>query len=89
MVDTLIMKGITVNISLTRTLYLDVPENISDDDFLKKAKQEIILPHNALVMASNALRNVNIQIPQLDLKDWDVNNIEYNIIQESESSKNE
>lgn len=83
------MKGITVNISLTRTLYLDVPENISDEDFLKKAKQEIVLPHNALVMASNALRNVNMRIPQLDLKDWDVTNVEYNIIQESESSKNE
>ena len=83
------MKGITVNISLTRTLYLDVPENISDEDFLKKAKQEIVLPHNALVMASNALRNVNMRIPQLDLKDWDVANVEYNIIQESESSKNE
>ena len=83
------MKGITVNISLTRTLYLDVPENISDEDFLKKAKQEIVLPHNALVMASNALRNVNMRIPQLDLKDWDVTNVEYNIIQENESSKNE
>lgn len=83
------MKGIIVNISLTRTLYLDVPDNISDEDFLKKAKQEIVLPHNALAMASNALRNVNMHIPQLDLKDWDVNSIEYNIIQETESSKNE
>lgn len=78
------MKGVTVNITLSRTLYIDVPDDISDEDFLKKAESEVILPHNALTMANNALRNVNINIPNLDISDWDTKNVEYNILNPNE-----
>lgn len=78
------MKGVTVNITLSRTLYIDVPDDISDKDFLKKIESEVILPHNALTMANNALRSVNINIPNLDISDWDTKNVEYNILNSDE-----
>lgn len=71
------MIGIKAITTMTRTLYIDVDENASEEEILKKANEEIIPPINAMIMASNALKRVNIRVDKLDLKDWDV--INYNL----------
>lgn len=70
------MKGIKVEITLTRTIYIDSPgDTITDAD-----KSEIILPHNVMIMANNALMSARINIPKLDISDWDVKNLEYTLL---------
>lgn len=71
------MKGIKVNVTMSRTLYLDIPENTSEEEVQKKIQEEIILPTNALYTANQALKAARINIPKLDLKDWTLSNVEY------------
>lgn len=72
--------GIKTNVLLTRTLYIEVEDNITEEQIKEVAQKEIILPVNALYTASNLLKKVGINQTGLDLKDWDVKNIEYNIL---------
>ena len=68
------MVGIKATVTMSRTLYIEVPEEATEEEILKMANEEIIPPHNALHMADTALRKLNIKIDKLDLKDWDVVN---------------
>lgn len=69
--------GIKAVITLERVLYIEVEEDISDEEVQSRAEKEIILPTNALALANNALAKVGIRINGLDLNDWEVKNYEY------------
>ena len=73
------LVGIKATVTMSRTLYIEVPEEATEEEILKKANEEIILPHNAMYMACNALKRTGIRINKLDLKDWEVT--EYDIKQ--------
>lgn len=74
------MIGIKTKVEMERTLYLDLPENSKKEDILKKAKEEVILPIDAVNIASKALNRMNIHISKLDLKDWKLNDVKQEII---------
>ncbi len=67
------MKQVEVTCILTRTVCFD--DNVSEDNI----KSSIILPTDALCRVHNILKNTNIRIPNLDLKDWDVKDVKYEI----------
>ena len=69
--------GIKATVTMSRTLYIEVPDEATEEDIMKKAGEEIIPPHNALYIADNALRRMNVKVDKLDLKDWEVT--KYNI----------
>lgn len=71
------VAGIKAIVTMSRVLYIEVPESASDEEILKKANEEIIPPHNAMYMACDALKRTGIRINKLDLKDWEVT--EYDI----------
>lgn len=71
------VAGIKAVVTMSRVLYIEVPENASDEEILKTANEEIIPPHNAMYMACDALKRAGIRINKLDLKDWEV--IEYDV----------
>ena len=75
------MIGIKTKVTLERTLYLDLPDDASEEDILKEASKEVTLPTNALYTASQALRNLHVDIPHLDLTDWNTTGINYEVIQ--------
>ena len=71
------LVGIEATITMSRTLYIEMPEEATEEEILKKANEEIVSPINAMYMANSALRKLNINIDKLDLKDWEVT--EYDI----------
>lgn len=75
------MIGIKTKVTLERTLYLDLPDDTSEADILKEANKEVTLPTDALYTASQALRNLHVNVPHLDLTDWNTTGINYEIIQ--------
>lgn len=74
------MIGIKTKVEMERTLYLDLPDDSKEEDILKKAKEEVILPIDAVNIASRALNSMNVHIPKLDLRDWKLNDIKQEII---------
>ena len=75
------MRGIKTKVTMERTLYIDLPDDATEAEILEAANKEIILPTNALYTASNALRNLHVNIPHLDLTDWNTTDINYEVIQ--------
>jgi hypothetical protein len=74
-------KGIKVNITMSRTLYIDVPDTDTDEQVLDKGKSQIALPLQALITADKVLKQHRINIPNLDISDWDVTDLKYDIVQ--------
>lgn len=75
------MRGIKAKVMMERTLYVDLPDDATEAEVLEAANKEIILPTNALYTASQALRNLHVDIPHLDLTDWNTTGINYEVIQ--------
>ena len=75
------MRGIKAKVTMERTLYIDLPDDATEAEILEAANKEIILPTNALYTASQALRNLHIDIPHLDLTDWNTTGINYEVAQ--------
>lgn len=75
------MKGIKVKVTMERILYVDLPDDATEAEVLEVANKEVILPTNALYTASQALRNLHVNIPHLDLADWNTKNVKYEVIQ--------
>ena len=74
------MIGIKTKVTLERTIYLDLPDDTSEEDIINKAKEEIIHPLNAFYTANQAVKSLHVNIPKLDLSDWSSTDISYNII---------
>ena len=74
------MKGVKTVVTMEKTLYLDLPEDTSDENILKEAERETILPDEALMRASYALKSMHVNIPKLDLKDWQVTSLKQSVI---------
>ena len=75
------MRGIKTKVMMERTLYIDLPDDATEAEVLEAANKEIILPSDALYTASQALRNLHVNIPHLDLTDWNTTDINYEVIQ--------
>lgn len=75
------MRGIKTKVTMERTLYIDLPDDATETEVLEAANKEIILPSDALYTASQALRNLHVNVPHLDLTDWNTTGINYEIIQ--------
>ena len=75
------MRGVKTKVIMERTLYIDLPDDATEAEILEAANREIILPTNALYTASHALRNLQVNIPHLDLTDWNTIDINYEVIQ--------
>ena len=75
------MRGIKTKVTMERTLYIDLPDDATEAEVLEAANKEIILPSDALYTASQALRNLHVNVPHLDLSDWNTTGINYEIIQ--------
>ncbi len=73
------MIEVKATITMSRSLYIEVPIEATNDEIISKAKTEILIPQVALETANAALRKVGIVINGLDLKDWETNNIEFTI----------
>ena len=68
------MKGYKVLVTLERTLYIEDTSKI---------EMECIQPLEALSIANKVLKGNRINIPKLDLKDWSLNNIKYEELNEN------
>lgn len=75
------MRGIKAKVTMERTLYVDLPDDATEAEVLEAANREIVLPTNALYTASQALRSLHVNIPNLDLTDWNTTGVNYEVVQ--------
>lgn len=66
-----------VNVVMSKSIYLEVHEGMSDEDFLEKAKQEILLPHNAVNTMIDVLAHYGVQVSKREVADWEVEDLKF------------
>ena len=74
------MVEVKATIIMSRSLYIEVPEEASIEEIISKGKQEIVSPKDALNIADNALRRVGMRVNGIDLKDWEVNSYDFSTV---------
>lgn len=82
--------NVKVNATLHTDFYIEVSEEATQEEILKLAEQEIILPHRyPFVLDDYLKRNFNLSIRGLDsmLKAWDLCEIGYEVDNNDDPSK--
>lgn len=74
------LVGIKVSIQMSRTLYIEVPNDSTEESIINEAKKQALLPYTALCYAESAMKRAGLKVSGIDLADWEVDNAEYNII---------
>ena len=70
------MKGFKITATLERSLYTDEHSKIED---------EVIDPIKALQLADNFLKSKGIKLSKIDMKDWELTNINYTELNDNTS----
>lgn len=68
------MKEYKIIVTLERTLAIE--DNM-------EIEKEVVSPLEALSLADSTLRKVNIRLPKLDMKDWNMTDIKYENLNET------
>lgn len=72
-----IFKEVSVSISLSKTLCLEVPENATSEQIQEQAKQEIMTPDVIMKIAEQVFQQYRIGVQGIDFKGWNVDELEY------------
>lgn len=75
--DKLIYKEVTVSITMSKSLCLEVPENATNEQIQERAKQEIMTPDTIMKISEQLFKQFNIGVQGVDFKGWNVDELEY------------
>lgn len=70
-------REVTVSISMSKSVYLEVTDGMSKEQFIEKAKLDILTPDKALPLLASLLINGGIKVSHRDIADWNVDELEY------------
>lgn len=71
--------NVTVSASLSTDFFVEVPDDVTEEQVREIAKNEVILPHTYPQVIDNTIKRMGIVVQGLDsmLKDWNVDKVEY------------
>lgn len=72
-----VFKEVTVSISMSKSVYLEVPDGTTDEQLVEKAKQEILTPDKVMSILIHILRQSGIRVDPHDVAGWDIDELEY------------
>jgi hypothetical protein len=75
--DKLIYKEVTVSITMSKSLCLEVPENATNEQIQERAKQEIMTPDTIMKISEQLFKQFKIGVQGVDFKGWNVDELEY------------
>lgn len=72
-----IYKEVSVSISMSKSLCLEVPENATSEQIQEQAKQEIMTPDTIMKIAEQVFQQYRIGVQDVDFKGWNVDELEF------------
>lgn len=72
-----IYKEVSVSISMSKSLCLEVPENATSKQIQEQAKQEIMTPDTIMKIAEQVFQQYRIGVQGVDFKGWNVDELEF------------
>lgn len=68
---------VTVSVSMSKGVMVEVPEGAGHDEIIEKAKREIMLPLTVMEMSKQGFERLGIRVHGIDFNDWNVDEVEY------------
>lgn len=72
-----VFKEVTVSISMSKSVYLEVPEGTTDEQLKERAKKEILTPDKVMPILVQVLRQSGIRVDTHEIVGWNVDELEY------------
>lgn len=72
-----IYKEVTVSISMSKDFMIEVPEDATSEELIEKAKEEILLPNQAIDIAKHLLKHLGVKVNGVEFEEWYVDELEY------------
>ena len=72
-----IYKEVTVSISMSKDFMIEVPEGATREELIEKAKEEILLPNQAIDIARHLLKHLGVKVHGVEFEDWYVDELDY------------
>lgn len=69
--------NVTVSTTLSKSIYIEIPENATEEEIRELAEKEVFTPQKVLERIAGILRQFNISLTGLQLEDWIVDDLEY------------
>lgn len=70
-------KEVTVSISMSKSVYLEVPEGMTDEQLMEKAREEILTPDKIMPILVSVLRQAGVRVDTHEVVGWNVDELEY------------
>lgn len=72
---------VTVSVTLSKSLCVEVPITATSEQIIEKAKPEFILPHDSMTILNNVAKQINLRFGNINIadatRDWNVDDIAY------------
>lgn len=72
---------VTVSVTLSKSLCVEVPINATSEQIIEKAKPEFILPQDSMQILNNVAKQMNLRFGKVNIadatRDWYVDDIAY------------
>lgn len=70
-------KEVTVSISMSKSVYLEIPEDGTDEQLIERAKEEILTPDKVMPILVQILRQAGVKVDTHEIAGWNVDELEY------------
>lgn len=70
-------REVTVSVSMSKSIMVEIPEDASDEELLDKAKREVMLPSAVMEACRNVFKQLGIKVNGIDFKDWYTDDVEF------------
>ena len=69
--------NVTVSTTLSKSIYIEVPEGATKEEIEQIAKDTVHTPQQILQKIASILQQFNVSITGLELEDWNVDELTY------------
>ena len=70
-------REVTVSVSMSKSIMVEIPEDASDEELLEKAKREVMLPSAVMDACRKVFRQLGVKVNGIDFNDWCIDEVEF------------
>lgn len=70
-------REVTVSVSMSKNIMVEIPEDASDEELLDRAKHEVMLPLEMIDACKNVFRQLGVKVNGIDFNDWYTDEVEF------------
>lgn len=70
-------REVTVSVSMSKSIMVEIPEDASNEELLEKAKREVMLPSAVMDACRKVFMQLGVKVNGIDFNDWCTDEVEF------------